>query len=337
MKSPALALLLALAACSTDPQPQPEPVRAGPLDVRSLSYPAHWLVEKVGSEHVQVRNILPLGADAPQWQPEAELIAGLAMSDLIVANGAGFEAWLATATIPTDKLVLTATGLDLIHTQGVTHSHGADGGHSHAGTDPHTWGSPALYSLQAQALANALGQAVPAQAPSFAQAADALAVELQKVSEGYAAAFARAGDAKLAANHPAYNYLAREMKVQIQAFDFDPGQAPSQEQVAAFDAWAGDAHAPILLWEAVPSMEVKAAFPDGVRHVWLDPLEQPVRGSGYDYLVQVRANIAIIDALFPPGEDDEAAVPAQGPPKLGPPTRTKPGPMKGVKANKAGR
>lgn len=334
-----LTLLVLLAGCSGDPQPPTQPVRQGPLDIRSLSFPAHWLVQRVGGEHVQLRPILPVGEDAPHWQPEAELIAGLAEADLIVANGAGFEAWVATATLPADKLVLTATSVDTINLASATHSHGTAGEHSHGEIDPHTWSSPADYAEQARTLATALGQADPEHAPAYAEAADALAGELQQISEAYAEAFSRAGDSVFAANHPAYNYLARELEVDIHSFDYDPGQVPSDEQLAAFTAWAAEAEAPILLWEAVPSSEVKAAFPSGVRHVWLDPLEQPVRGGDYDYLAQVRTNIAAVGDLFPltAVEDQQAAKPLPAPPTVGAPVTKKPRVGKGGKGVKAGR
>ena len=324
---PTLVLPLALLfACGTEPEPQPEPT--GPLDVRSLSFPAHWLVQQVGGEHVQLRSILPVGEDAPHWRPGAELIAGLADADLLVANGAGFEAWTATATLPGDKLIRTAAGVELIKMGSTTHSHGADGSHSHGVTDPHTWGAPSVYAQQARALAAALGQADPEHAAAYIQAADALTVELQGLTTGYTDALGRAGDTKLASNQPAYNYLAREAGIEIHAFDFDPAKAPGEEAVSAFSTWAGDAEGPVLLWEAVPTSEVKAAFPDGVRHVWLDPLEQPAAGGDYDYLAQARANVRVFAELFPAQALEANKTPGQKPPTPGAPASAKPGPRK---------
>ena len=46
-------------------------------------------------------------ADPPSWRPTPDQIAGLAGVDLILAHGAGYEAWVATA-LPEERLVLTA-------------------------------------------------------------------------------------------------------------------------------------------------------------------------------------------------------------------------------------
>lgn len=323
MKHLVLPLLL-LASCSSDPQPEPLPEPVGPLSVTSVSFPAHWLAERIGGGHVQARNILPAGQDAAHWRPEAELIAGLNQSDVIVANGAGFEGWMATATLPSDKLVYTSMGVLLIEVEATTHSHGTGGGHSHGAIDPHTWGSPATYAQQGQKLAAALSVADPAHTPSYSNAADALAAELEALGAAYAEAFGRAGGTKLASSHPAFRYLAREAKVDIHAFDFQPDQVPEEAEIQAFTRWAGGAVDPVLLWEAVPTSEVKAAFSEGVRHVYLDPLEQPAASGTYDYLIQAKANIATLDELFPPPVLEANKTPSQTPPKPGAPATAKP-------------
>jgi zinc transport system substrate-binding protein len=323
MKHLALPLFL-LAACGTEPQPETLPEPEGPLSVTTVSFPAHWLAERVGGSHAQVRNILPAGQDAAHWRPEPALIAGLNQSDLIVANGAGFEGWMATATLPSDKLVHTSVGVLLIEVESSTHSHSTEGEHSHGAIDPHTWGSPAAYAQQGHKLAAALSVADPAHTPSYSQAAELLEVELRALGERYTDVFGRAGGTKIASSRPAFRYLARESGVKIHAFDFQPEQLPSDADVAAFAHWAGGSSAPVLLWEAVPTSEVKAAFPEGVRHVYLDPLEQPATSGSYDYLAQARANIVALEELFPPPVLEANKTPGKAPPTPGAPATAKP-------------
>jgi zinc transport system substrate-binding protein len=334
MKPLLLLALVTLGACSSDPRPEDavdaQSARQGPLDVRSLSFPAHWLVERIGGEHVQVRNLLPVGQDAGHWRPEAELIAGLAQADLIVGNGAGYEAWTATATLPQDKLVLTAQGLDPIRAESTTHSHGE--------VDPHTWGSPRVYAQQAEALSVALGRLDPGHAASYTQAASGLAQELAELGERYAAVFERAGEPGLACNHPSYRYLARQLSLEIEPFDLDPARAPDEEVIAALTAWAEGHDAPVLFWEAVPTSEVKAALPSGIRHAFLDPLEQPRAGASYDYLGQARANLLTLEQLFPAAPLEANKTPGKPPPHPGSPAEARPeGKRPSTKGVKQGR
>ncbi len=289
--------LLTLGACRTAEQ-QPEPVAPrGPLVVVTTSFPAHYLAQRIGGDHLELRNILPPGEDASHWRPDTELIANLTQADLIVANGLGFEGWMATATLPEDRLVYTAAGLRRIEIVGATHSHGAGGEHSHGTTDPHSWASPRDYAHQARVLTAALAAADPDHAVDYEHAAEVLTTELAALSAGYAAAFSHAGDTRMASSAAAYHYLAREVGASIRSFDLHPDEAPSEESLATFVRWSAEAHAPVLFWESPPEATVTAAFPEGVRHVLLDPLERPGEG-GYDYLGQARANIAVLDALL---------------------------------------
>ncbi len=294
-------LLLALVpvlGCSGAPDPGPtQPAQAaGPLDLRCLSAPVCWLAARLGAEQVQVSSILPPGEDAPSWRPPAELIAGLRQADLIVANGANYEPWIASATLPTDKLVLTAEGLDLLTWKVTSHSHGGDGEHSHAEVDPHSFASPAMFAQQAAALEAALARALPGQESALAARGQALAAELKALSQGYVAATRGAQGLQLASSHPAFGYLARELGLDIRAFDLDPDAAPGEQQLSELTAWAAGRDPAILLWEAAPSDQARAALPATLQQVVLDPLEQPAAG-GYDYLAQARGNVVTLEAL----------------------------------------
>jgi len=285
-----------LLAC-VSPAPEGPPAAAAPLDVRSLSYPAHYLAARLAGDAARVTCALPPGEDPPHWQPPGALVAEIAGADLIVANGAGFEAWVATASLPAARLVDSAAGVELVTIEGATHSHGAAGEHSHAGVDPHTWSDPRTYLAQARNVAAALGAARPEAAPAVGGALAALAADLEALDARLAAALAPAAGAPLFANHPAYNYLARRYGLTLRSFDFDPATPPDPAALADFLEAIEGVEAPLLFWEQAPSPAARAAFPDRVRHVALDPLEQPA-GGRYDYLEAAAANAAALEALF---------------------------------------
>jgi len=306
MKRPCLALaLLAIPAC-TDSTKAPEPVaapaeKAGPVDVKVSSFPALYLVQRVGGAAVAVTNILPAGEDPPFWNPTGEQVAQMQAAELIVANGAGFEKWMETATLPASKMVDTAAKVDLIHVEATTHSHGKGGEHSHAGIDPHTWSDPLIYLQQAEVVHAALVKARPSEQATFDAGLAALRTDLQALDGELKASLAHAGDKRLAANHPAFNYLAKRYELQIKSFDFDPEEAPSADARHGFDHWAEDVPEPRMLWWESPAVDAaKRAFPPGTIHVFVDPLEQPAEdGAGYDYMAQARSNVHTFRSLFP--------------------------------------
>lgn len=293
-----LPLLLACAGGPVAPEAATPP--SGPLEIAALSFPAAWLAERVGGAAVVVRNVSPPGEDPPHWQPGPDVIASLVDARLVVANGAGFEAWTRTATLPEDRVVSTADGLELLQVEGRTHSHGKAGEHSHAGTDPHTWSDPLAFLAQGKAVHDALVREDPAHSDTYDAGLAALQAELTALHEALAAALEPARGVPLAANHPAYGYLARRYQLTLTAFDLDPEEAPDAEDAQAVAAWAASAGAaPVMFWEAAPAEAATAALPPTLRHVVLDPLEQPADGA-YDYLAQSRANAAVLAALFAP-------------------------------------
>ena len=283
----------ALLACSSPETPSPEPAEPAepaPLQIRATCPSAAWLTRAVGGPRVEVVNLLPPGEDPATWRPEPDQIAALAEADLIVANGAGLEPWIQTATLP--ELVLTASGLsDLITLDLPPHSHGPGGLHSHKGTDPHTWLDPLNFSEQARVLRDALVRLDPGHTAIYDARLGALQGDLQALDADYTQALTPLQGRPMAANHPSYSYLARRYGLDITPFAFDPSAPPDPEELQAFTAWAaGAGENPVLLWEQRPAEPATAAFPPAVRHVYIDPLEQP-SGNGYDYLRQAEANV----------------------------------------------
>ncbi len=292
-----------LLACGGDPAPTTnEAPTATParLAVSTLSYPADWLVARLGGDRVATTCVLPAGEDAPFWSPPAEVIAGLANADLIVKSGAGYEKWTETASLPAEKVIDASHGLSLIEIDGVTHSHGPGGEHSHAGVDPHVWSDPLLYLQQAGAIHAALVAAHPDGSTTFDANLATLRAELEALDRELAEATAPAKAIALGANHPSFNYLARRYGLTIETFHLDPEAAPADAEVRKLEAWlAASGGNAVLIWESPPMDVVRAALPTGVRQIVVDPLEQP-RDGVYDYLGQARANVPTWKSLGAP-------------------------------------
>jgi zinc transport system substrate-binding protein len=287
-------------------EPTLAPTPTGPIDVRVSSFPAEWLVKRVGGTEVALQNVLPPGEDPPFWSPPGDVVAGMQKAELIVANGAGFEQWMQTATLPTHRIVDSARDLDHIHIQSETHSHGKEGEHSHAGLDPHTWSDPILFLQQAEVVHAALVAARPDKKATFDRNLAALRIDLTDLDRALLDALTPGRSVKMAANHPAYNYLARRYKLHIHAFDFDPETVSDASTISAFTTWASKVEKPHhLLWESQPADAVRRSFPAGTLHIYIDPLEQPGDGQAYDYLAQARRNVSTFKALFKKSAPEE--------------------------------
>ena len=161
IRSAGLLIALLVVGCSPDPTPvATEPlVPATPTVpvVRSLSTPVGWLVDRLAPTGIDHVCVLPPDADPATWRPAGDLVVELAQADLIIANGAGYEPWTVTASLPSTRLIDTSRGLPLIEHDVQTHSHGPGSEeHAHGEVDPHIFLDPGLFGRQATRVAAAL-------------------------------------------------------------------------------------------------------------------------------------------------------------------------------------
>jgi ABC-type Zn uptake system ZnuABC Zn-binding protein ZnuA len=278
-----------MSACS-DPTPPMAP--AGPPVVVTFSHPADALVRALAPPNaITQRLMLGEGADPATWQPTGDQVAELAHADLLVANGAGYEAWLATASLPADRLVLTSGGLDLIELTESTHQHGDGGEHRHARHATQTWMDPTRYAAQAAVAHAALGRLLPNHRADLDRRYDSFTAKLDGLDHQLMQSAACARDARLATNGSSFVYLADRTGLDLTVLALDPGQQPTPGQVEAAQRWAGGGHRAAVLWDVAPADRVREALP-GMAHLVMDPLEQPEDGV-YDPILQAETNLDV--------------------------------------------
>lgn len=308
------ALVVGLAAC-TGTTPGSGGSGSNVPDVKATSYPVWYLATRIAAPRLKPELVLAEGEDPETWQPSGEQVAALADADLILVNGAGYESWLKTATLPAGKVVDTSSGLSLLEIDGPTHSHGVAGEHSHTGTDPRFFVDPERYRAQAKLVHAALVQADPggqriydAQLGAVERNVDDLVAELDPI-------LASAKTRSFRAAHPSFTYLADRGGLQIPLVD---PAAPPTEDVAP---------GTILLWDRLPTAEERKAMP-AFQHEVLDPLTLP-RAGKYDYFSQARLNgytlKKAIETPIPAADTDAPTVDTDAPPPTETPPPTPPG------------
>lgn len=147
------------------------------------------LVIAIGGPGVEVRQVIPPGGDPVAYRPPANVTGLLDGSDVTIGHGLGIEAGLApflavaaqhgpvvgvADAIPADRLL--GPGPD-----GVTPT-------------PAVWLDPGLWSLAAERVAVALGDADPEMAAAYRERADAIRADLADVGTYLASTFATVPD-----------------------------------------------------------------------------------------------------------------------------------------------
>ena len=218
---------------------------------------------------------------------------------LVILNGAHLESGLAMVNLPLSRTIKTARTLnnDWLNYpddfQTKAHRHGPSGVHQHRGVDGHTWMSPRLLKRQLNVLAEGMkSRGVPYQQARLDQCRQSL----DKIWNEWQSIRSLLSKRVLVSNHPAYQYLIRDLGIEMRAFDIDPSVAASQEALKMLSSYLDEVNdrskakstsPPMMWWESEPSVQAKSSLRTlGLQHVVVSSLEKDP--SPY---------ISIIDAL----------------------------------------
>lgn len=272
------------------------------LQVFASNYPLQFMTEFIGGESVSVSLPVPADIDPAFWTPEPDAIAQMQTADLIVLNGATYEKWLSAVSLPSSIQVFTSGGFrdrfitieDL-----VTHSHGAEGEHSHAGTAFTTWIDFQLAVEQARAIRNALAERLPEQQEqldaNFAELERELLALDEQLEEAIAASDRQ--NQPLLASHPVYEYLAQRYDLNLQSVLWEPDVVPDESEWQDLQAKLSDRPAQWMLWEGTPNPESTARLEDlGVSSVVFSPAGNV--SDGGDFLAVMQTNVDALMAIF---------------------------------------
>ena len=286
---------IVLAGCSQTETPQ----AGGVPRVYTTFYPTTYFTRQIAGDRVKVVCPLPAEEDPIFWKPSRKTISEYQQADRVVINGAGFEKWVATASLPSSKVVDTARPLadEFLKFQGnITHSHGPGGQHSHEGVDGHTWLDPNHAKVQANEIRKALAERLPEHADEFQANYVALAGELDTLDRSLVELSKTLADRHLLASHPAYNYLVDRYDWNLTNLDLDPQTMPDDATMAEIRLILESKPSKLILWESSPAEEVAARFQEelGLAGIVFSPcetLEEAAIAEGENYLTVMKENV----------------------------------------------
>jgi ABC-type Zn uptake system ZnuABC Zn-binding protein ZnuA len=177
------------------------------------------IAREVGGDLIDLRGIVPAGADAHVFEPVASDLRAIADADVILRHGIGLDDWLDdTLGANTEATIVTVT--DGITLQPPALEHVDEGGDSSAeedGLDPHVWHDPDRAKIMVQNTARALGEADPEHRQSYEERAatynsklDTTKAQVQSIIDEIASE-----NRKLVTNHDAFGYFADSFGLEI--------------------------------------------------------------------------------------------------------------------------
>jgi zinc transport system substrate-binding protein len=238
-KFPRPLLILALLAMIAAAAPASGATPTSRVRVIATVFPLAEFAREIGGARVEVRMLLPPGADVHTWQPRASDIRGLETAGLLLSVGSGLEPWLGSLLKGADTSRLArleaAAGRDLLPSGPEAEEPEEAGHHDHGAFDPHVWLDFRIDQDLADGIAAALGRLDPAGAGEFKAAAAALKSRLKALDEAYAKALGPCrGRDFILGGHAAFGYLARRYGLrQVALYGASPDAAPTPKQTAA--------------------------------------------------------------------------------------------------------
>lgn len=302
-----LLVLAATAACrpastsgTKDPVTNGPAARQGKPQVYAVNYPLEFFASRLGGDLVDVHFPVPPEVDPAFWKPSDSAVAQFQRADVILLNGAGYARWAQQVSLPESRLVDTSASFadKLIRIDdGVVHSHGPGGEHSHQGIAFTTWLDPQLALLQATEVHTALVRLLPANRQTLDANFRLLKTELQRLDQQLGTIAARYQDEPLLASHPVYQYLARRCGWNLQSMHWEPDELPNAGQWETLAQLRESHPSKWMLWEATPRRETAEKLASlGVTSIVFETCGNRPVGS---YFQAMANNIQRLSTIFP--------------------------------------
>ncbi len=188
--------------------------------------PLAYFVERIGGRHVAVGVLVAAGQDPHTYSPTAKQSAELADAQVLFRVGMPFEDVLVR------RLSAGRTGLSIVDLRESLPPDEVRGPDAEA-IDPHTWLSPKLASLQAEAIFNALVEADPQHREDYERNFRQLRDELAELDATISEMLAPAGGRTIYVAHPAFGHFCRRYGLRQRAIERE-GKTPGQRYINEF-------------------------------------------------------------------------------------------------------
>lgn len=277
--------VLALSGCSG-----PAPAD-GLIHVVAGLYPYAYLAEQLGGDLVSVDNLTRPGAEPHDLELTARQVAAVDLADLVI-----YESTLQPAVDAAVAQTRPARVLDVTSVVPLENHPIDDGGTTMA--DPHIWLDPVRMIRLANAIADQLTAADPANAATFETNLAAVTADLTELDQAYGAGLVHCRRTAFITTHAAFGYLAERYGLnQIAIAGMSPDTEPSPRGLADIESLATAEGITTIFFETLVSPALADSLARDL-HLTTDVLD-PIEGitdqsRGRDYTDLMRSNLAAL-------------------------------------------
>ena len=274
--------------------------QAGGLRVLATETFLGDMAQNVAGSRLKVDTLLPVTVDPHEFQPTPQDAIKIAVSQVLIVNGLGYETWL-TKTLENSggqRLVVVATtGL----------SPNPDPSGQHPDGDPHMWMNPLNVVQYVENIRDGLIQADPAGKDTYTANAQAYIAQLKDLDQWVKTQVAPLPPEKrlLVTNHDALGYFSQAYGFKVVGAvipSVTSEASPSAQQMAALIDTIKSSHAPAIFLDIGENQNLarQIASESGAKVVtdlYVETISAPGGPAG-TYIEMIKHDVtAIVEAL----------------------------------------
>lgn len=233
-------------------------------EIYTSTFATAAIAREIGGDQVNVKMIVPPGADPHSYEPTSKQLTEIAKGDLFLLTGTTLEPYskkIQESLKGTDvRFIETSKDVTLLKSDATLHAHEEEGhtedehaheeaghddhatdehaheeeGHDHGKYDPHVWLDPVNAKAMARSITAALSKEVPKDKATFEKNLKAFDQQAEALDKEFKQAVADGSKKELLVTHAAYGYLAERYGfTQLPIAGISPSDEPSQKQLAA--------------------------------------------------------------------------------------------------------
>lgn len=252
-----------LAACGSSDSGSNQDAADQKLNVYTSTFATAAIAKEIGGVDVDVKMIVPPGADPHSYEPTSKQLTEIAQGDLFLLTGTTLEPYsekIKASLKGNDvRFIETSKGIDLLEASATVHVHGetdahdeehahedehaedehtedehSEEEHDHGKYDPHVWLDPNNAKMMAQSISTALAKEVPDKKATFEKNLAEFDTQADELDQNLQQAVADGSKKELLVTHAAYGYLAERYGFsQLPIAGISPSDEPSQKELAA--------------------------------------------------------------------------------------------------------
>ncbi|WP_191963494.1 metal ABC transporter substrate-binding protein [Pseudotamlana haliotis] len=249
------------------------------------NYPLYYFAERIGGNDVDLRFPMQDSKSIANWQPQSDTVVNMQAADVVFINGASYEKWLTSISLPESILVNTTKNVeeDLLDSGHVfTHSHGEGGAHEHKEMASTTWLDLALANKQAEAMATYLLSKFPEKKAVFKANFDKLSEDLLELDSKFKAVANKKPNLSVVFSHPVYQYFEDAYEINGRSLHWEPDYQLNHKNAHEIKHLVADKKFNYLIWEGEPLEETRAKLEKmNIESIVVNPIYSVPENSNY--------------------------------------------------------